>query len=425
MRNLHDEFVYRKIKRPSLFLALPICAVFRMICKKRNVEFLYDKEFLDMQDKPMLYLCQHRSRFDYIYVFAGLKKLNVNILCGYQNIFNKWIYPLLKRLGVIAKMLYQPDVHATKQTLRAAKMGNSIMVFPEGIQSTSGSTHPINPATMKLLMKLKLPVALVTLKGAYFTRTRYSDDVKKGKITVHYSKLFEKEDFENYKSEELYQKLLTAFQYNEFEEHKNNKQAFIGKKENIYGLDNIIYKCPDCLEEFKFLVENDSMRCESCGFEISMDKYYDIHAKSGNLPFENIDEWYKWQRKEIGEDIKREDFLLAVKVKIGRINTHKLNNNGSIQYYGEGVLSLSNKALIFRGEADGKPVVINFNPKSVYSLSFSLFYDLDLYYENNYYNFKFLEKEKTVVKWMLAAEEIHNLYDKTWQEVSGEAYAKK
>ena len=87
MRDLHKEFVYRKIKRPNRFLAGIVQLAFRVICKMRNVEFVYDDEYLAMQNQQMLVLCQHRSRLDYIYVYAGLKHTNYNALCGYQNIF--------------------------------------------------------------------------------------------------------------------------------------------------------------------------------------------------------------------------------------------------------------------------------------------------------------------------------------------------
>jgi len=422
MGDLHTDFIYRKIKRPNRVLAWVVRFAFRVICKKRNVSFVFDEDYLQMQDKQMVVLCQHRSRLGYIYTFAGLKRTNIHILCGYQNIFEKWIYPLLKHLGVIAKMLYQPDVQATMQLMRVAKQGNSIMIFPEGIQSTSGSTHPINPATMKLLAKLKLPVALVTLKGAYFTRPRYCADVKKGKITVHYRKLFDGEDFSNYSQETLYNHLLQQFQYNEFAEHQEEKVAFRGKKPNISGLDNIIFRCPECGAEYQFVVENDTMRCTQCGFGVSMDEYYDITATKGNLPFPNIDAWYQWQRKVIAQQVRDDSFLMSSRVRIGRINTKKLTSNHSLQYYGEGTLTLTNKGLTYSGTQDGEAVTLTFEPKLVFSLSMSLSSELDLYYNGTYYNFKLLENEKQVAKWMLSAEEIHNMYDPVWSKASSEVY---
>ena len=422
MRDLHTEFVYRKIQKPSKFLAGPVCYAFRSISKQRNVEFSYDDDFLQMKDQQMVVLCQHRSRNDYIYVIAGLGRHDINLLCGYQNIFQPFVYTLFKKLGVIAKMLYQPDVRATIQLMSAAKQGSTLIIFPEGIQSTSGSTHPINPATMKLLAKLKLPVALVSVQGAYFTRTRYSADTKKGKISVRFSKLFDAEDFNRFTSDELYATLLNRFQYNEFTEHAQNKVAFRGKKPNIHGLDNIIYKCPHCSSEYHFVVEGERMRCTDCGFTISMDEYYDIAAVQGELPFANIDVWYKWQRKVLSQEVKDDSFVMSTKVCLRKINTQKLSSNYSLMPIGEGVLTLTNRGLTYSGTQNNAPAELFFQPKQVYSLSMSLDYDLDLYYDGAYYNFKLLENEKQVAKWMLAAEEIHNLYDPEWCRVSHEVY---
>ncbi len=422
MRDLHTEFVYRKIEKPNQMLYRTLRFAFRIICKMRKVEFQYDEEFQKIKHEQMIILCQHRSHSDYIYVYAGLKRSDLHIMCGYQNVFQPIIYTLFKKLGVIAKMLYQPDTHATMQLLRAVKQGGSIVLFPEGIQSTSGSTHPINPATMKLLSKLKLPVALVTLEGAYFTRTRYSADVKKGKIIARYTKLFDSSDFANYTDKELYDRLLARFQYNEFAEHRKNKIAFRGKKPNIYGLDNIIYRCPDCGSEYKFVVEGSCMRCTECGFTISMDEYYDITAVKGVLPFSNIDQWYKWQRKVLAQDVLDDAFVMTSKVSIGKINTEKLTSNYSLVYYGEGTLTLTNKGLTYCGTQNGESVELFFNAKQVYSLTMSLQYDMDLYYNGTYHNFKLLENEKQVAKWMLAAEEIHNLHDPIWCKVSNEVY---
>ena len=421
-KDYHKEFRNRKIKKPNFLLVNTLSFIFKCICKSRNVEFVYDEEYLKMKDSQAIYLCQHKSKLDYIYLFAGIKNLNVHVLCGYQNIFNKSLYAPLKHLGVIAKMLYQPDIQATKQMFQGIKNGGSIVIFPEGIQSTSGSTHPINPATENFIKKAGLPVVLVKLKGSYFSRTRYSDDIKKGKITVTFDKIFDSEDCKNLSQEEIHGKLLEKFKYNEFEEFKGEKIAFRGKKPNIYGLDNIIFKCPSCQSEHRFSIENDTMKCSCCQFAIKMDEYYDISSVNGILPFENIDKWYKWQRKVIQKEILSDNFKLTTKVRIGNINTEKLDNNYSILPHGEGVLNLTNKGLTYEGTYDGEEVKMFFEAKSVFSLSMSLQYELDLYYKNNYFNFKFLENEKHVAKWMISAEEIHNLYDDIWKKVSDEVY---
>ncbi|MBO5889261.1 MAG: 1-acyl-sn-glycerol-3-phosphate acyltransferase [Clostridia bacterium] len=421
-RNYHKEFRDRKIKKPNKILAKFVNLVLKGISKSRNVKFVYSDEYLKIKDSQAIYLCQHKSTLDYMYVFAGIKNLNVHVLCGYQNIFQKSAYKMLKELGVIAKMLYQPDLQATAQMLQAVKGGGSIVIFPEGIQSTSGSTHPINPATKSFIKKVALPVVLVTIKGSYFTRTRYSTDVKKGEIVVTFDTLFSGEDCKTLSQEELHSALLQKFKYNEFDEFKDKKVAFRGKKPNVYGLDNIIFKCPNCNKEYTFSTSGDVMTCCNCNFAIKMDEYYDISSVNGNLPFKNIDEWFKWQRNVIAKEILSDDFKVSTKVEIANINVKKLNNNYSLLPHGRGTLTLTNKGLYYDGVYDGENVNMFFEPKQVYSLTMSLNYDLDLYYKNNYYNFKLLENEKQVAKWMVAAEEIHNTYDENWKKVSDEVY---
>jgi 1-acyl-sn-glycerol-3-phosphate acyltransferase len=421
-KNYHKEFINRKIKKPNGFIARIVQFAFKRISKKHNAKFVYTDEFLKMKNSQAIYLCQHRSSLDYIYLFAGIKTLDFHVLCGYQNIFQKKLYWLLKKLGVIAKMLYQPDVQATMQMFQGVKRGGSLIIFPEGIQSTSGSTHPINPATKNFIKKAGLPVVLVTIKGSYFTKTRYSKDVKKGEITVTFDKLFGTEEVKAFSKEQLHSALLEKFRYNEFEEFSTNKVAFKGKKPNIYGLDNIIFKCPNCNSEHTFSTENGVMTCSKCGFTVKMNEFYEISSSNGKMPFKNVDEWYKWQRKVIAKEITSKDFNLSVKVKLGDINVKKLDNNYSLIYIGEGDLTLTNKGLTYSGTQNGEKVDLFFDPALVYSLTMSLNHDLDLYYKGKYYNFKFLENEKHVAKWMISAEEIHNLYDTAWKEVSDEVY---
>ncbi len=422
VKDLHKDFKLRKIKKPNKFIAFMAQLILKVISKRRGVTFEYDSDYKKYKKQQIVLLSQHASKDDFIYVFAGSNRQDTHIVMGYQNIFSKFLYGFLKSIGVIAKYLYQPDVTATKQMLEAVKNGGSLALFPEGIQSTSGSSHPINPATMGLLKKLKLPVILTTLNGSYFTRTRYSTDVKKGKITVSFKTLFTPKDLEELSVDELNERLLEKFRYNEHEYFKDKKVEFIGKKPNIYGLDNIIYKCPHCKSEYKFKVEGFNMKCLDCGFEVTMNNCYEMSAVTKTLPFENFDAWYKWQRNVIKEEVKSDNFIMKAQITLCTLNTQKLDNNLSKKEIGEGELSLTNKGLTYVGTKNGEQVTMFFDAKNVYSLTITLKQALDLYYKNEYYYFKLKTNGNQVTKWMLASEEIHNLYDEVWNNASNEVY---
>ncbi len=421
-KDLGSAFKSRKIQRPNRLLAFFVMLAMRLICRRRGVEFVYDEEYRALGKRQMVFLCQHKSTLDYIYVFAGLRRNDVHVLCGYQNIFQRFVYTLMKKLGVIAKLLYQPDLSATIQMLQAVRLGDSLVIFPEGIQSTSGSCHPINPATMSLLEKLRLPVALITTEGSYFARTRYSSDLKRGKIKVTFRKLFDDTDFDTLPRDALSAQLLESFRYNEFSDRKGEKVPFYGKKPNIYGLENILYKCPHCQGEGCLYTEGEQMLCRACGFTISMDCYYDIHEGKYPLPFQNIDEWYKWQRKLLSKEVQSPDFIMQVHAQLGKINTKHLGKNFSLVYIGKGLLTLTNQGLRYQGTRQGETVDLFFEAKALYSMTMSLQYDCDIYYKNEHYNFKLTENEKLIAKWMIATEEIHNLYDEAWKKASDEVY---
>jgi hypothetical protein len=169
------------------------------------------------------------------------------------------------------------------------------------------------------------------------------------------------------------------------------------------------------------LGEGVTLKCTECAKEYTLDEFGMLKSDT-DTEFSFVSDWFKWQRKIIAKEVQSDDFCLSTRVKIGKINVKKLDNNYSILFHGEGVLTLTNKGLTYQGEYDGEKVDLFFDPGQVYSLSMSLNYDLDMYYKNDYFNFKLLQDEKQVAKWMICAEEIHNLYDDAWKKVSEEVY---
>ena len=210
-RKLHDmkkdlktKLVNRKIEKPNSFWMSLSVWVLGLLNKAYKTEFTYDYDPESIKDKPTILLSTHASRLEFIYSIYGFKRKDINMVCGFQNILQKGIYPLFIKLGVISKYLYQPDFACVKNMLKVLKRNGAIGLFPEGIQSTSGSTHPINPATAQFLKASKANIVVCTTKGAYLATNRYSADRKKGYIGAHYSLLFTPEILETLTEQEIY-----------------------------------------------------------------------------------------------------------------------------------------------------------------------------------------------------------------------------
>lgn len=421
-KNLRERLLYRKIKKPNPFVARLVILAFQFLAWRRKTAFEYGPGVSEYRNKQIILLSQHCSRDEYIYTIAGFPRTDVHCVIGYQNFFQKYVYYLLLRLGAIAKYLYQSDFIAVRHMLRVVKEGRSLLLFPEGIQSTSGSTHPINPTTVHLLVKCRLPVILCTSHGSYLTRPRYSAKKRIGRMVFSYQLLFRPEDFDRYTEEALYQRLLSAFSYNEFAYNRQARVPFRGKCENIEGLDNIIYKCPHCAKEFGFLIEGKRMHCTGCGYAVEMDAYYDLHPVNIPLYFQDIDEWYRWQRAQVRAEVRQAGFSISCPVRVYDLNLDKLKN--APDEVGTGTLTIRDHEIAFCGLYKKEPACkLVFDIRKTPSFPFSpADHSVELYYENQYYCFAPLEQPLQVVKWMLAVEEIHNHYDPAWGRVSRDVY---
>ncbi len=421
--NLKTRLVNRKVKKPDDFLMSVAMLVLKIVNKKFKVDFSYDYDPKSIKNQPTILLSSHASRLEFIYTLYGFGRKDVNMVVGYQNVMQKGIYHILMRIGVISKYLYQPDIMCVKNMLSVLKRGGAIGLFPEGIQSTSGSTHPINPATTSFIKKSRANVVVCTTKGAYLATNRYSKDRKKGYVGVSYSLLFTPEKLAALSEEEIYKLILEKISYNDFEFNKTAREKYVGKKPNADGIEKILYKCPDCKAEHTIRVENDTVICEKCGLTVKINEYYDlVSVKTNNCP-KDIDKWYKWQRSCVANEIKDDDFSLSMDGSLCTLRTDKLLKAPKNQkILSVGKAKLTNKGLFLEGELDGEKVNFEFSPESLYSLTYSTKGYLEFYYKNDYFMLIPNTAQSGLIKWTLAAEEIHNLYDEKWRLACLDAY---
>ena len=422
-KDLKERLINRKIKKPNPFLMTVTMWGLGILNKKYKVKFSYDFDLKSIDNEPTILLSSHSSRLEFIYTLYGFKRKDVNMVCGYQNILKKGIYPLFLRLGIISKYLYQPDMVCLKNMIKVLKRGGCIGLFPEGIQSTSGSTHPINPATAQFIKRSKANIVVCSSEGAYLATNRYSSDRKKGYIGIKYSLLFTPNMLEELSEEEIYKRILEKISYNDFAFNKAAREPYIGKQPNAFGIDKILFKCPDCKKEHTLRVEKDTIVCQNCGFSVKVNEYYDLVDIRGNAHPSDIDEWYKWQRYCVANEVKEDGFELSMQGSLCALKLDKLRkapkNRKALSI---GKATLTKEGLTFEGMLDGKPAKYTFGAKSVYSLTFSTKGFLEFYAGNEYYMIIPENKDECLVKWTLASEEIHNLQDEKWRLACEDVY---
>ncbi len=421
-KDLRTKLISRKIKKPNPFLMFIVMLVLGILNKVYKVKFNYDYDPKTIKDGPTILLASHASRLEFIYMIYGFKRTDVNIVCGYQNIIKKGLYSLFIKLGIISKYLYQPDILCVKNVLKVLKRNGTVVIFPEGIQSTSGSTHPINPATIQFIKRSKANVVVSTSKGAYLATNRYSKDRKKGYIGVDFSLVLTPDKLESLSEEQIYEALIEKFKYNDFAFNKTARHKYIGKKPNVYGIEKILYKCPDCHNEYTLSTDGDTIVCKHCGMKVQVNEYYDLVLIKGKVP-KDIDEWYKWQRRCVLKEVVDDNFELSFAGLICTLKLDKLRKEPKDRkVLSIGKATLNNKGLVFNGELNGEKIDFFFNAKSLYSLTLSTKGYLEFYCNNDYFMIVPDDRTQCLIKWTLASEEIHNLYDEKWKAACADVY---
>ena len=439
------EGIKLKIKKPNLNLFspreelasytpdLPVVSVaklsralMRLLIIGYPAKIHYDFDKREMEGKQVLILAQHASRDDPYYVSKGYPFIQPNAVMSLHNVLIPVMFRLLLKDGVIPKALYEPDLGAMRHLMRLHRKGASILLFPEGIEATDGTTQPVHPATARLIKKLGMDTVLCTSHGAFLSTPRFDTIKRKGHIEYNFEMLFRKEEFKEMSEEELYDRLLEKFRYNDFKWNSEKQYKYKGKVPLAHGLDNILFVCPRCKKQYTMRVEDDRLVCD-CGSVVTIDDCYnmisnDMGGSGANqnggsdandkaaFPFKRIDQWYQWQQDLIAEEVKLEDFAMREDVTYLKLNLDDLRK-GRYIYAGEGRIELDRKQFRYIGTKDGEDVDLKFEISRMPSATISKDQTNQFYYDGEYYRFVNKVDRRRSVKIMLAVEALHEMGD--------------
>lgn len=174
----------RKVILPKPFAYECLRAVYRLDGLFCNASYHYHFDVKELKGKQIIFLADHASRISYSYSLAGFKGFRFNVVTGYQNLFNRLLFQWECDLGIIPKKTAATDIKCVRDIFRVLKLGGNIAVFPEGVQSCSGSESEINKSIASFLKKAKLPVVLCKSYGAYLSYPRYNKKRRIGNFTA-------------------------------------------------------------------------------------------------------------------------------------------------------------------------------------------------------------------------------------------------
>jgi len=313
------------------------------VCRYHNTEGL---------KPPYILLSNHASMVDFESVIKVTHPYRINNVSSIE-CFHDYPEWLFRRLGVIGKRKFIKDIQLVKNIKYSLdKLKNIFCIYPEARYSLDGCTSYIPESLGKMLKLFKVPVVVLNLKGNFITQPQWNKINKHSHVEADFTQVLTVEDVQSKSVDEINGIIAENFVYDDFAWQKENN-IVIDHPKRAEGLHSILYQCPHCKTEFQMYSQGTELRCEHCGKKWEMTELGELKAKDGETEFSHIPDWFKWERKNVREEVRNGTYHIEDDVRIDTMP----NARGFIKQ-GTGHFVQDCSGLTLTGTAYGEPFVL-------------------------------------------------------------------
>ncbi len=311
---------------------------------------------------PYVLLCNHNAFLDFKVATMATFPHRANYVVAIDGFIGReW---LLRQVGCICKRKFTNDLTLIRQLKQVVKNGDIAMIYPEARYSLCGTTAVLPASLGKLCKLLGVPVVTLICHGHHVNSPFWNLHDRGVKPTeAELTQIFTKEELEKASADQVNEKILEMFQYDDFawQKQRGIRTPYEGRAE---GLHKVLYQCPHCRTEFRMASEGSELYCESCGKRWRMTELGELEAEDGNTEFSHIPDWYEWERANVRAEVK------AGIYSSGELEVHvdSLPNAKKYIRLGNGTMVHDMNGFTVRGvDADGDPFEMLKPVPSLYS----------------------------------------------------------
>ena len=410
---MNEELTRFDMKRPPIptrwylqplewILSFPAVIRHRNILRRSRTEGL---------KPPYLLLCNHNAFMDFKVATKAVFPHRANYVVAIDGFIGR--EQLLRDIGCICKRKFTNDVTLVRQLKRVVKNGNIAVIYPEARYSLCGTTAVLPASLGKLCKLLDVPVVTLICHGHHVNSPFWNLHERGVAPTeAEFSVLFTREELAAASAQEVNEKIVAAFRYDDFawQKERGVRTPYPRRAE---GLHKVLYQCASCGTEYRMTSSGAQLRCEACGKSWTMSELGELSADRGETEFSHIPDWYEWERANVRREVEAGTYStgeLPVRVD-------SLPNAKRFIPLGEGTMVHDGNGFVVRGTgADGEPFEMVKPVPSLYSCHIEYEYlgkfgdcvDLNTL-EDTWYIYPH-DCDFAVTKMALATEELYFVY---------------
>ena len=354
-------------RRPNIFLyrvAQGVSyAVARLIFKRRFIR----NELKDAEG-PLVVIANHEAALDFVNIIGATSRpMSFVISNSFYNSLP--VNGILNRLAVIPKQQFQTSVQDMKKIKSVIDNGEILVIYPAGLMCEDGNSTPIPRATYKFLKWLGADVYVARTDGTYFVMPKWTKGMRSGETYMDIYKLFSKEDLKTLKVSEIKEKTEDALLFDAYAEQEKHLVKYKGG-DNLEGLENVLYECPECGKEFSIQIKDkSSLYCTDCGYKETADEFAFLHNTGyRGREIRHVSEWSRLIYSRLKEKIEADhSYTLSADTKIHMIDFKK----HKFKEVGAGSIKLCKHSFELSGIINGEEVTLSVSPAGIPTLPFS------------------------------------------------------
>ena len=290
----------KKVKLANKFLIGAAVNLYGKTTFKRYVKLITDGTLKKLKP-PYVVVANHAGFVD----VAGL------VISMYPNCANFVIsvtqlaqWPsLIKSMGVLPKKQFTVDTSLIRDIKYVLSKKRPVVIYPEAKLSVVGKPNIIKPAIAKLVKMLKVPLVTVCFNGTYLYKPRWAKTKRKVPVRMDVKVAVGADEIDNITPQEIHERIVRNLAYDDYAYQLENNIE-IDAPDLAEGLEGILYKCPECGEEFAMCGHGHELTCSKCGHTVTQNKLGQLIGGK----FDKVTDWYQWQTECVRDEVSQEDY---------------------------------------------------------------------------------------------------------------------